>query len=112
MVLVSDCTLEIYNNRNYYYSITTPFVHEKTVVVSHHRALLLKLSHNYKNQAQNNTVFVQQIKVDRVGFEPTTSAMPMPYPTGLDDRPSNNSRFWKDIKMIRLGRLNGYKEQL
>jgi hypothetical protein len=22
-----------------------------------------------------------------VGFEPTTSAMPMPYPTGLDDRP-------------------------
>ena len=25
--------------------------------------------------------------VDRVGFEPTTSAMPMPYPTGLDDRP-------------------------
>ena len=49
--------------------------------------------------------------MDRVGFEPTTSAMPMPYPTGLDDRPSNNSRFWKDIKMIRLGRLNGYKEQ-
>jgi hypothetical protein len=61
--------------------------------------------------AQSNTVVVQQIKVDRVGFEPTTSAMPMPYPTGLDDRPSNNSRFWKDIKMIRLGRLNGYKEQ-
>jgi hypothetical protein len=26
--------------------------------------------------------------VDRVGFEPTTSAMPMPYPTGLDDRPA------------------------
>src|SRR5262249_48788963 len=26
--------------------------------------------------------------VDRVGFEPTTSAMPMPYPTGLDDRPN------------------------
>ena len=44
--------------------------------------------------------------MDRVGFEPTTSAMPMPYPTGLDDRPSNNSRFWNDIKMIRLGRLN------
>jgi hypothetical protein len=44
--------------------------------------------------------------VDRVGFEPTTSAMPMPYPTGLDDRPSNNSRFWNDIKMIRLRRLN------
>ena len=54
---------------------------------------------------------MQQEKVDRVGFEPTTSAMPMPYPTGLDDRPSNNSRFWKGIKMIRLGRLNGYKEQ-
>ena len=27
------------------------------------------------------------LMVDRVGFEPTTSAMPMPYPTGLDDRP-------------------------
>jgi hypothetical protein len=26
-------------------------------------------------------------KMDRVGFEPTTSAMPMPYPTRLDDRP-------------------------
>ena len=30
------------------------------------------------------------IKVDRVGFEPTTSAMPMPYPTGLDDRPDSH----------------------
>ena len=40
--------------------------------------------------------------MDRVGFEPTTSAMPMPYPTGLDDRPCNNSRFWNDIKRIRL----------
>jgi hypothetical protein len=50
------------------------------------------------------------IKMDRVGFEPTTSAMPMPYPTGLDDRPCNNSRFWKDIKMIRLGFVQtGYK---
>ena len=27
------------------------------------------------------------IEMDRVGFEPTTSAMPMPYPTRLDDRP-------------------------
>ena len=33
----------------------------------------------------------QRINVDRVGFEPTTSAMPMPYPTGLDDRPSTPS---------------------
>jgi hypothetical protein len=69
-------------------------------------ALLLNLSDNHQKQSQNNTVVVQQIKVDRVGFEPTTSAMPMPYPTGLDDRPNNNSRFWNDIKMIRLGRLN------
>ena len=29
------------------------------------------------------------LMVDRVGFEPTTSAMPMPYPTGLDDRPND-----------------------
>jgi hypothetical protein len=27
--------------------------------------------------------------MDRAGFEPTTSAMPMLYPTGLDDRPSS-----------------------
>ena len=32
-------------------------------------------------------VFSTVINVDRVGFEPTTSAMPMPYPTRLDDRP-------------------------
>jgi hypothetical protein len=36
-------------------------------------ALLLNLSYNYQKQAQFNTVVVQQIKVDRVGFEPTTS---------------------------------------
>ena len=59
-----------------------------------------------KKHAQFNAVVVQQKKMDRVGFEPTTSAMPMPYPTGLDDRPCNNSRFWNDIKMIRLGLSN------
>jgi hypothetical protein len=32
--------------------------------------------------------------LDRVGFEPTTSAMPMPYPTGLDDRPCINQQFY------------------
>ena len=37
-------------------------------------ALLLNLSDIYQNQAQFNTVVVQQEKVDRVGFEPTTSA--------------------------------------
>jgi hypothetical protein len=31
--------------------------------------------------------------MDRVGFEPTTSAMPMPYPTRLDDRPSSDLFF-------------------
>jgi hypothetical protein len=36
----------------------------------------LNLSDNYPKQTQTNTVIVQQIKVDRVGFEPTTSAMP------------------------------------
>ena len=44
-------------------------------------ALLLNLSDNCQNQAQTNTVVVQQEKMDRAGFEPTTSAMPMPYPT-------------------------------
>jgi hypothetical protein len=39
--------------------------------------------------------------VDRVGFEPTTSAMPMPYPTGLDDRPCNSSVFWIDINTFK-----------
>jgi len=32
------------------------------------------LSDNYLKQSQINTVVVQQVKVDRVGFEPTTSA--------------------------------------
>jgi hypothetical protein len=35
---------------------------------------LLNLSVNYQKQAQTNTVFVQQKEMDRVGFEPTTSA--------------------------------------
>jgi hypothetical protein len=39
-------------------------------------ALLGFLSYNYQKQAQTNTVVVQQKEVDRVGFEPTTSAMP------------------------------------
>ena len=39
--------------------------------------------------------------MDRVGFEPTTSAMPMPYPTGLDDRPSCFV-FSQDIKVFKV----------
>ena len=39
--------------------------------------------------------------MDRVGFEPTTSAMPMPYPTGLDDRPSCFV-FSQDIKVFKI----------
>jgi hypothetical protein len=34
------------------------------------------LSDNYLKQPQINTVVVQQEEMDRVGFEPTTSAMP------------------------------------
>ncbi|HKI09246.1 MAG TPA: hypothetical protein VKA09_12695 [Nitrososphaeraceae archaeon] len=34
------------------------------------------MSDNFLNQAQFNTVLVQQEKMDQVGFEPTTSAMP------------------------------------
>jgi hypothetical protein len=34
-----------------------------------------ELSDNYQKQSQINAVVVQQEKVDRVGFEPTTSAM-------------------------------------
>jgi hypothetical protein len=40
-------------------------------------ALLLNLSDNFLNQAQFNTVFLSQKEMDRVGVEPTTSAMPM-----------------------------------
>jgi hypothetical protein len=40
------------------------------------KALLLNLSVNYQKQAQNNAVVVQQKEMDRVGFKPTTSAMP------------------------------------
>ena len=35
------------------------------------------LSDNYLKQSQNNTVVTVQIKMDRVGVEPTTSAMPI-----------------------------------
>jgi hypothetical protein len=40
------------------------------------KALLGFLSYNDQNQAQNNTVVPSQKEMDRVGFEPTTSAMP------------------------------------
>ena len=36
--------------------------------------LLRDLSDNQGKQSQNNTVFPTQKEVDRVGFEPTTSA--------------------------------------
>ena len=36
-------------------------------------ALLPNLSDNHQNRTQINVVFVQQEKMDRVGFEPTTS---------------------------------------
>jgi hypothetical protein len=39
-------------------------------------ALLLNLSDNYLKQSQINTVVVQQKEMDRVGVEPTTSAVP------------------------------------
>jgi hypothetical protein len=38
-------------------------------------ALLGFLSDNYLNRVQNNTVFPTQEEMDRVVFEPTTSAM-------------------------------------
>jgi len=38
--------------------------------------VLLNLSDTYSKQAQSNTVVPTQEEVDRVGFEPTTSAMP------------------------------------
>ena len=40
------------------------------------KPLLEVLFDNFLKQAQFNTVVVQQEKVDRVRFEPTTSAMP------------------------------------
>jgi hypothetical protein len=39
-----------------------------------HSPLLLNLSDNCQNQSQNNAVFPTQKEMDRVGFEPTTSA--------------------------------------
>ncbi len=42
------------------------------------KTFILLLKESYFSTVRN---------VDRVGFEPTTSAMPMPYPTRLDDRP-------------------------
>jgi hypothetical protein len=40
----------------------------------HQQPLKLALSNNHLNQAQTNTVVVQRKEMDRVGFEPTTSA--------------------------------------
>jgi hypothetical protein len=37
-------------------------------------SLLLNLSDNHRKQTQNNTVVPSQKEMDRVGFEPTTSA--------------------------------------
>jgi hypothetical protein len=39
-------------------------------------AMLLDLSYTPLKQSQFNTVVVQQKEMDRVGFEPTASAMP------------------------------------
>jgi hypothetical protein len=47
--------------------------------------LLLNLSDNYLNRVQINTVNVQQEKMDRVGFEPTTSAMPATFYLQVDE---------------------------
>jgi hypothetical protein len=44
--------------------------------VSYSNVLLLNLSDDDLKQSQINTVVVQQKEMDRVGFEPTTSAMP------------------------------------
>jgi hypothetical protein len=45
-----------------------------------------------------------------VGFEPTTSAMPMPYPTGLDDRPTGRElRFYKDINTLSIRAKNALR---
>jgi hypothetical protein len=54
---------------------------------SYSSVLLLNLSDSLLEQSRNNIVVVQQEEMDRVGFEPTISAMPMPYLTRLDDRP-------------------------
>ena len=53
----------------FYSNITqeSVIVNIKTRFYQPHRALLGFLSGNYWNQSQNNTVFVQQEKVDRAG---------------------------------------------
>jgi hypothetical protein len=52
---------------------------------SYHLALLLNLSYNHLNQTQTNTVFPTQEEMDRVGFEPTTSAQQQIYPMATID---------------------------
>jgi hypothetical protein len=49
----------------------------------------------------DNLLTFYNIEMDRVGFEPTTSAMPMPYPTRLDDRPIYH-RLYMDINIFKL----------
>jgi hypothetical protein len=56
-----------------------------------HASLTLRKSHCWqycltivKNRAQFNTVFPEQEEMDRVGFEPTTSAMLLRYSSKHD----------------------------
>jgi hypothetical protein len=42
---------------------------------SNANAVSSRLSHNCQNQSQKNAVFPEQEEMDRVGVEPTTSAM-------------------------------------
>jgi hypothetical protein len=48
---------------------------QQTMQAEHHLALLGFLSDNNRKRSQINTVVVHQEKMDRVGFEPTTSAL-------------------------------------
>ena len=66
---------EYINSKNYDEAIEY-FDKAMQIQPNHDKALLMNLSDNYSKQSQSNTVFVQQEKMDRVGFEPTTSAMP------------------------------------
>jgi hypothetical protein len=56
--------------------------------------LLLNLSDNILKHAQNNTVVSSQKEMDRVGFEPTTSANFLDSALYL----SKQSSLWKEKK--------------
>ena len=83
--------------------------HNNMVHLDPSRALLGFLSDNWQNPVQNNTVVVQQEKMERVGFEPTTSAMPTVDRKKVVQIPRQSQRIALDKELFRF--INDIKKR-